>query len=239
MKKIKILAFFIAIITAGALFWYMSQLGQNEVQIARANVLVASSSIMENTVITAEMVKTVVMPIESIISDSYSDDSYVIGKTARSDIMAEEQIVSARLVEVGSAQSGSLAYAVKPGMRAITIGVNDTTGLKGMIRPGDYLDIVALYQVEQTNINAQGLEEVKLVPMAKLLLQKIMVLAIDQSMQEKETVNYSTLTLEVTPEQAIMLSLSEYNGLLKAILRSPVDEEDASVQAMTLTDITG
>jgi Flp pilus assembly protein CpaB len=48
-------------------------------------------------------------------------------------------------------------------MRAITIGVNDTTGIKSMIRPGDYVDIIAQYQVDEFIFNTDGELESKTV----------------------------------------------------------------------------
>jgi pilus assembly protein CpaB len=143
MKKIKILALFLALITAGALFWFLSQNDAQAVEIPKSRVAVAACDIPENTVITADMVSFAAVPVELVLPQTYDNASDIIGKTARSELVAGEQIVTSRLVEVGSADSGSLAYAVTPGMRAITIGVNDTTGLKCMIRPGDHVDIIA------------------------------------------------------------------------------------------------
>ncbi len=239
MKKIKIVALFLALITAGVLFWYLNQTDAQTVEVPKANVLVANIDIPENTIITAEMVKLSPIPVELVLSQTYDNASYVIGMTARSAIMAGEQIVTARLVEVGSAESGSLAYTVTPGMRAITIGVNDTSSLKCMIRPGDMVDIIALYQVDVEVENLQGEPEIKTVSMAKLLLQETPVLAVDQVMQETGASAYTTLTLEVTPDEAVALFLSETNGLLRAILRSPLDTEIITQDNVTILEITG
>jgi pilus assembly protein CpaB len=159
--------------------------------------------------------------------------------TARSAIVRDEQIVAARLVEVGSADSGSLAYTVTPGMRAITIGVNDTTGIKSMIRPGDYVDIIAQYQVDEFIFNTDGELESKTVPEAKLLLQLKLVLAVDQVMQQSGSAAYTTLTLEVTPEEAVRLSLSESSGLVRAILRSPPDKEMVGDDLISILELIG
>ncbi len=238
MKKIKILALFLALITAGVLFWYLSQNDAEAVEIPKSNVAVAAYNIPENTVITAEMVILSAIPVDLVMPQTYNSASDIIGMTARSEIVAGEQIVTSRLVEVGSSSSGSLAYTVTPGMRAITIGVNDTSSLKCMIRPGDFVDIIAQYQVEQLVSSAQGETEIRTIPEARLLLQQTLVLAVDQVMLESGAEAYTTLTLEVTPEQAVTLSLTETNGLLRAILRSPLDTETVASEGITILDIT-
>lgn len=239
MKKIRILALFLALITAGVLFWYLRQNDTKAVAIPKANVAVAVCDIPENTVITAEMVELSQIPVELVLPQTYDRASDIVGMTARSGIVSGEQLVTVRLVEVGSSDSGSLAYTVTPGMRAITIGVNDTSSLKCMIRPGDIVDIIAQYQVEQVVTNALGETVLKAVPEATLLLQQTLVLAVDQVMQKSGADAYTTLTLEVTPEQAVALSLSETSGLLRVILRSPLDTETINVDNITILDLTG
>jgi pilus assembly protein CpaB len=239
MKKIKILALFLALITAGVLFWYLSLPDDKPVEPPKANVVVAKSDIPENTVITDEMVELSSVPVDLILAQTFGGVSDVVGMTARSAIVRGEQIVAARLVEIGSADSGSLAYRVTPGMRAITIGVNDTTGIKSMVHPGDHVDIIAQYQVDEFVMNVDGELETKTVPEAKLLLQMKLVLAVDQVMQQSGSPAYTTLTLEVTPEEAVRLSLSENSGLVRAILRSPLDEETVGGDSISILELTG
>lgn len=237
MKKIRLIAFFLAVIAAGILFYFLSASGDKTVDTPKANVIVAADDIAENTVITAEMLRLVSVPAETILSNTYDAAADVIGKTTNTKIMSGEQILSIRLVEIGSTESDTLAYAIEPGMRAITIGVGDTSSLKYMIKPNDVIDIIAQYQVESEVANAQGELENKSVPTAILLMQAIKVLAVDQVMQKSGLEQYTTLTLEVTPEQALELSYSENTGLMRAILRSPLDTETANVTPITITDI--
>lgn len=230
MKKIRLLALLLAVITAGALFFFLGLSGNKSENMPKANVIVAAADIPENTVITAEMLKLVSIPVGTVLSNTYSKTSDVIGKTTNTKIMSGEQILSIRLVKVGSTDSGTLAYSIKPGMRAITIGIGDTSSLKYMIKPNDIVDIVAQYQVENLAVN-------KTVPVAKLLMQKIKVLAVDQVMQKSGSEKYTTLTLEVTPEQAVKISFSENAGLLRAILRSPLDTGDAPATTITINEV--
>ena len=239
MKKIRLMAFFLAVITAGALFYYLSVSGNQTAEVQKSHVIVAATDIPENTVVTAEMLERVSVPAEMVLQNTYDKVSDIIGKTTSAEMMSGEQVVSGRLVEVGSTENETLSYAIEPGMRAITIGVGDTSSLDYMIKPNDMIDIIAQYQIETQVMNANGSLENKTIPTATLLMQGIKVLAVDQVMQKSGLDVYTTLTLEVTTEQAVELSYSENAGLLRAILRSPLDTDTASVDTITITDIIG
>lgn len=225
MKKVKLLALVMAIVTAGILFWYLSTIGGEVGDVETTTVVIAAEDIPVNTEITSKMLITADLPVESILAQTYDDPSLIIGMAARVDIFAGEQIINSRLVEIGTSIGGTLAYSIKPGMRAITIAVSDATGLKSLIRPGDYVDIISEYIVPVD------------IPKEKLLLQNILVLATDQVLSESGVAEYTTLTLEVTAEQALKLSISENNGIVRAILRSPLDKENIKSEDVTISDI--
>ena len=237
MKKVRLVALILAVITAGALFYFLRPSQDKTETVRYSSVIVAAAEIKENTTITAEMLRAESIPSVNVLSNTYVSAADIIGKTACADIMKNEQIVSARLVTVGTAEGGTLAYAVTPGMRAITIGVNDTTGLKNMVKPGDYVDLISQYQIETLVINPKGEEDVKVIPVSKLLLQELKVLAVDHVMQKTGMDKYVTLTLEVTPGQAVIISYSETNGLLRAVLRSPLDKDEVDFDPVTIDDI--
>lgn len=84
--------------------------------------------------------------------------------------------------------------------------------------------------------NADGSKTTKSEPISKMLLQNVKVLATDQALsKDKQTQGqiYSTVTLEVTPEDALKLNFSENNGKLRAILRSPLDQDKPKVPNAT------
>lgn len=229
MKKVKILALVMAIVTAGLLFWYLNTIGNKVDDVETTKVVIAAEDIPENTEITSKMLITADVPVESILAETYDDSSLIVGMAARVDILAGEQIISSRLIEIGTSTGGTLAYSITPGMRAITIAVSEVTGQSSLIRPGDYVDIISEYMVSDD------------IPTETLLLQNILVLATDQALSEsgvtEGATEYTTITLEVTPEQALKLSISENNGIVRAILRSPLDKEGAVAEDVTISNI--
>ena len=122
---------------------------------------------------------------------------------------------------------GFLAAVLQPGMRAVTIAVDNTTGTAGLIWPGDRVDLI----LTQT-LSAPGLPVGKRVA-AETVLSNIRVLAIDQQLIEGAAPAASdgqgrTVTLEVTQEQAERVSVANRLGRLSLSVRAA----DASRQPL-------
>jgi pilus assembly protein CpaB len=98
-------------------------------------------------------------------------------------------------------------------MRAISTEISAETGAGGFILPNDYVDV--LLTREQNNAF-----------ISETILRNVRVLAIDQTVQEKDGQKAAvgrTATLELTPKQTEMLALSRRRGTLSLALRSLAD----------------
>ena len=109
----------------------------------------------------------------------------------------------------GPGGRASLSTLVKEGMRAVTIRVNNTTGVAGFVLPGDRVDV--LY----TRDKGDG-------PGIDVLFQNVRVIAINQNADEKNgtPIDSRTATLELTPVDAQKIALAESTGGLVFTLRS-------------------
>jgi pilus assembly protein CpaB len=127
----------------------------------------------------------------------------------------------------GSGQRATLSALVRPGMKAVTIRVNDVEGVGGFVLPGDRVDVVLTRQIDK----GQATTEV--------VLQDARVLAIDQSADEraaKATVAKS-VTLEVDTVQAQKVWLASSVGNLSLLLRRAGDVADVKTRKITLKDL--
>src|SRR5690606_18973047 len=79
--------------------------------------------------------------------------------------------------------------------RAVTIPVSRTAGLSGMLKPGDYVDIVVTMDL----IDPQG----NTLQVTRTLFKNVMILATDTntSPYDPSSRGYSTLTLRLRPEE--------------------------------------
>jgi len=229
VKKVKILALLSAIVTALLLFVFLSSL-INFGGTDTSKIVTAAQDIPANTLITQDMLETKDVPTDAILPGAISKISDVVGKALKSDIFVGEQIISAKIIVPGETSNGALSYAIEPGMRAITIGVDATAGVAGMLRPGDHIDLMGEYDVAGTVYT-------------DLVAEYLNILAVDGVLSETgktadgSSVAYSTITLEVTPQQAMEISMAAYSGTLRAVLRSPLDEVVNSYKSITLINI--
>lgn len=238
MKKVKIIALISAVVFSILLYRFLNTVSEPVVvEVLKSKVVVATVDIAPNIPITAEMIKTIELPEESLHNFSVKDINEVVGKVTSSVIMQGEQVLSSKLITPGEG-NGTLAYKLNPGMRAITVSVNNTTGLSNMIIPDNKVDIIGQYSVE---VDVPGVEEKKNIDYTTMLLENVKVLAVDNLMTEQDKTAseqaYVSLTLEVTPLQAMEVTMTEYKGSLRAILRSPLDEGTTSLPALIIDKV--
>ena len=239
MKKVKVLAIVSALGTAMLLYLFLSSLSQ-PASIETTIVIVAVTDIPENTPITDAMIKTSELPTEAVVAGAITDKSEIIGKVSNTVIFSGEQLLSAKLISTGESDGETLAYAIEPGMRAISIDVDESSGLAYMIVPGNKVDIIAEFVTTILSTADGSISDKK--TYTTMILENITVLAVNnvfskEGIADTDTPVYTTITLQVSPEQAMELSTAQFDAQLRVILRSPVDDKITHQPSLTLGDV--
>ncbi|WP_286229608.1 Flp pilus assembly protein CpaB [Neobacillus mesonae] len=121
------------------------------------------------------------------------------------DKKAEEEAEKAKQAQKEKALQRDFANPivdVEKGKRAISIKVGLETGVSGYVAPNSMVDVVAYETTKDEKKDKKFLSAV-------LVLENVKVLSSGKSSDPKESaLNYETVTLEVTPEQGVMLSLA-------------------------------
>lgn len=195
-----------------------------------SGVVVATENIPQRTQITAEMVEIQQVPSSYIHRDALRSIKSAVGRVTHSQIVAGEQILATRLVQKG--KEPSLSFVIPPGMRAISVAVNEVIGVAGFIKPGDRVDVLATFPGESAG------EE-----MTKSVLESVEVLAIAQDRQQatdkKEAKVVTTVTLAVDTYGASKLTLAEEMGKLRLALRPAVGSGARAGAEATASDLVG
>ena len=215
MKKLKLAALFAALIVGLGLYQFLQEIKTPQ-EAPHTTVVVAAVDIPENTQITTEMVTLRSIADDSLLENYILDPQNVVGMVMTSDLYAGEQITKNRLVRVGEADSDkkTLAYTLKPGMRAITIYIDKDTGLVNFLKPGNRVDILLNYSHQE--VKPDLLDETQL---------NVVQVPTTQLLAKNGTEEYTSVTLEVTPQEAMNINAAAWWGNLRLLLRSPLDEE--------------
>lgn len=182
---------------------------------ATRTVVVAARNIEGRAKIAESDLKTAEVPEELVKQGAMTELKSVIGTRTKSPIAAGDQIQQMHLVLAPG--EGSLAGSIPPDKRAMTIAIDDVSGVAGFVRPGDYVDIIASVQSgERGNVTSQ----VILQDIQVLAVGKIDVIAADSTDSVgKASGGAPTATLAVTLDEAARLHLFKGAGALTLALR--------------------
>ena len=236
MKRIRIIAIISAIVTALAVYIYLANV-KKPVDIQRAPVVVATQKIAAGQEVTAGMVEVKNLPVEAINAQAARSADDVVGHVSSAETEPGEQLLLPRLVKTGST-SNTLAYALDKGMRAFTLSVDPVSGVDGLIKPQDHVDVLIIIGVQQPSLTPQDMPLTT--TYSETLLQNILVLATGQVMQpdsDDKTTTVDTVTVSVTPDQAVQLNLAASEGKVRLVLRSPVDTATPTTQPLQVQQL--
>lgn len=197
--------------------WMADQLAAAADDAELSRVVAAAAQIPFGTKIDATHLKMIELPPESVPEGAFTDVNETLGLIAVQPIYPGEILIAGRIVETlgGSA----LAAVVEPGMRAITVRVDDVVGVAGFLLPGNRVDVIATRRGRGRG--SEGSE-------AKTLTENLRVLAVDQSTAtDKEApVVVRAVTLEATPHQAEEIVQWTQEGKVQLVLRNPLEGAD-------------
>lgn len=238
---------------AGALAAFLTQLyfkqRQQEIQVQtrqeltrmqemQASVLVANNEIPKGTTIEAGMLGTKVVPKEYVQPQAVTYPERIIGMVTAVPIAQGEQITLTKLVSAKQATVSSLAMATPVGRRAVSISVDNISSLMGMIKPGDYVDVISFIPVPVQNAEGKQVNQMAVAP----LFQNILVLAVGRDLgaqasaesryrrEEAPTSAPPLITLALTPQEANLMAFVTEQGKSRLVLRSPADSKIEPIQ---------
>jgi len=237
-RLILILAVITGLVAAGGIYMFLSDMKKTyQINGDFVKVVVARQRIPAKAQITSQMFELKDIPAKYINERAAVDPKEVLGKITRSEILPGEQILRDKLANDKDASEG-LSFLLQPGKRAVTIAVNEVSGIAGLVKPGDRVDVMGTFDLQ----GAVGQEKTSI---TSLLIQNADVLSIDQSTSPdagnsqdgKKAAAAHTITLSVTPEQAQPLILCSEKGSIRLLLRPATDQENITLPSIKMNQL--
>jgi len=201
---------------------------------AQANqsaVLVSKQDIPQGSVIESDMLGTAIVPTKFVQPQAVSSLDRIAGMVTLAPISEGEQISLSKLTNERKASVGDLAGTTPSGKRAISIMVDNIASLSGMVKPGDYVDVLATIQIPVQGADGQVTRQMVVVP----LFQNVLVLAVGQNTRvvSRSGSRYAQapaasgggglITLALGPQEANLIAFVQEQGKIRLTMRSPAD----------------
>lgn len=207
-------------------------------------VLVAKRDVPAEALIVAEDIEIKQAPLAFIQPGAAKALEGVIGQIASGPILTGEQILTTKLLPAGNIGK-ELSELTPKGKRAMTIPVDNLSALSGFLRPGNFVDVLALLSPVGSKGSSVSKEnkQVTTVP----FLQGIEVLAVGtestaqkgSSVRKKETAaplaktEIGTVTLSLSLQEALLLAYVQERGKIKLVMHAAQDLETETANSVS------
>jgi len=264
-RALILLGLFLGLVSAALVVVYLSKAdggGGNVSGGVVTPVVVASQDIPAGTRVTEEMLTLKPIASDAVLPGAFLKTDEVVGQVTRVPLVSGEQVIPTKVAATGLAitdvENPPLAYVIPEGMRAVSVEVSSVIGASGLIRPGDYVDVILTVQIPgSTSGDAAGGSATR-DQMARTILQNALVLAVDQNVAlpaaggeegappstddgAKSNAEASTVTLAVSPVHGEALTVAEtcgqnFGGRLALALRPFGESELVGTRAVWAED---
>lgn len=183
-------------------------------------VLVAAAALPVGSFVQADGLRWQEWP-DVALPDGYllrgrDDEAALVGAVVRRPLAAGQPIAAESLVKPGD--RGFLAAVLEPGMRAISVPIDEAAGNAGLVLPGDRVDLILTQSVDA------GGEPAGTRRVSETVLEDLRVIAIGRRLNgeggEEGGQQARTATLEATPAAVEKIALVNELGKLALSLRS-------------------
>lgn len=124
-----------------------------------------------------------------------------------------EPVLAVKVTEPG--EVNGITALLRPGMRAFTINVDQSTGVSGFLRPGDRVDVYWTGSIDGGNEGSRRDREI-----TRLIKSAIELVAVDQTSDtnQSESAIARTVTVQVSPQDVASLAQAQSTGKLSLSL---------------------
>lgn len=195
------------------------------------DIVLAARPLSVGTTVKPADIKLGKIPAANFPKGAFAKPEEVIDRPLISNILMDEPVLEGRLAARGSGVG--LAPIIPVGMRAVTLRVNDVTGIAGFVLPGMRVDVLVTGQPPDSNTSVTA---------TPIQLQNLLVLSAGTVMQPDargQAMPAQTVTLLGTPEQAETLTLASADARIQLVLRNGSDQTIEKTPGHDIAELYG
>jgi pilus assembly protein CpaB len=219
-----------AAVASSGVYLAISRIPVREVEVAKRFVVVAARPLPTGVMLTEQDVRLVAWPSSSMVTGSHSKIEQVVNRGLLSSVVENEPLVESKLAQ--AAAGAGLPPSIRPGMRAMSVKVNDVIGVAGFIDSGTRVDVVVtIHRKDETT--------------SRTVVSNVQVLTAgtraDQQKKKdgKAAASAPVVTLLVSPEDVERVALAQAEGQIMLVLRNPLDTEPTTTSGVRSAALFG
>jgi pilus assembly protein CpaB len=187
-------------------------------------VVVAVANLEIGAELGRDDVRAIEWPAGSAPAGAIGNPDEVVGRGLIMPVVQNEPILPMKLA---SKEAGAgLPPVIPPGLRAVSVRVNEVIGVAGYVLPGTHVDVIATVSPSEKQQDMTS----------KVILSDVQVLAagtkLEQDGEGNKPMAVSVVTLLVNPDESERLTLASGEGKIQLALRNPLDKEAPSTRGI-------
>jgi len=170
-------------------------------------VVVAADDVQVGAKLDTHDVRIINLPASAVPPGAFTKATQVLGRGAVLPLSQGEFILPSKLAAVNA--GAGLPSLIPPGMRAVSVRVNDVVSVAGFVQPGTRVDVLATGNEDNGNDRQ-----------TTTVLENVAVIAVGKSLDRS-----------VSPDDAQKLALVSQEGRIQLSLRNPLDTKKGGIGA--------
>lgn len=196
-------------------------------------VVVAARPLVIGTQLREADVKLVSWPAGSVVPGAITSIKEAVDRAVLAAVLENEPLTANKLA---SAESGAgLPPAIPPGMRAMSVRVNDVIGVAGFIVPGSRVDVMVTIRRSEESVTRTAASNVQVLTAGTRKDLENPDADTHKPGDKGETV----VTLMVSPGDAERITLAQAEGQIMLVLRNPLDHATAPTTGVRTASLLG
>jgi pilus assembly protein CpaB len=195
-------------------------------------VVVAQHPLKLGTRITADHVKLVQWPANAPVANSFSKLEDVLNRGLISTVDENEPLTQSKLAALEA--GAGLPPSIPPGMRAISLKVNEVVGVAGFVVPGTHVDVMVTLSGKNRDEDST----------TRVVLSNAQVLTAGTRYDQEKAkdgapIPSTVVTLLVTPDDGERVALAAAEGQIMLTLRNPLDQNPTFTNGVRTAALLG
>ena len=227
------IAVMMAAIASMGVYRVVSNVSKRAAPVTTVNTVVATHKLALGTRLTSDHVRLAEWPVSAPVPNSFTKIEDVVNRGLIATVDENEPLTESKLAPLEA--GAGLPPSIPPGMRAISVKVNEVVGVAGFVVPGTRVDVMV-------TLTDRGRDQDN--SLTRIVVSNVQVLTAgtryDQEKAKEGTPMPSTVvTLLVTPDDGERIALAASEGQLMLALRNPLDTEQVATNGVRVGGLFG